>query len=135
MGLARHRELVSCFGRAFCLSVTLFIWPLCYGSKMSQCVAKGSSNSTLIHTGDALMRFFTAVLFSTLVLAPVSALADDCQADVAKIDAAIAKGDLDSDIKAQAEDMRNQAVQLCGAGNVDEGMAVTADAKTLLKIE
>jgi hypothetical protein len=81
------------------------------------------------------MRLFTAILFTTLALAPVSALADDCQADVAQIDAAIAAGELDSDIKAQAEDMRNQAVQLCGAGNTDEGLAVTADAKMLLKIE
>jgi hypothetical protein len=81
------------------------------------------------------MRLFTAILFTTLALAPVSALADDCQTDVAKIDAAIAAGELDSDIKAQAEDMRNQAVQLCGAGNTDEGLAVTADAKMLLKIE
>jgi hypothetical protein len=81
------------------------------------------------------MRIFTAVLFSTLVLVPVSALADDCQTDVAKIDQVLAAGTLDSDIKAEAEDMRNQAVQLCGAGNTDEGLAVTADAKTLLKIE
>lgn len=82
-----------------------------------------------------MMRLFAAILFTTLALMPVSALADDCQTDVAKIDAAIAAGELDSDIKAQAEDMRNQAVQLCGAGNTDEGLAVTADAKTLLKIE
>jgi hypothetical protein len=26
-------------------------------------------------------------------------------------------------------------VQLCGAGNTDEGMAVTAEAKALLKVE
>jgi hypothetical protein len=81
------------------------------------------------------MRILTAVLFTTLALVPVSALADDCQSDVTKIDAVIAAGTLDSDIKAQAEDMRNQAVQLCGAGNTEEGLAVTADAKTLLKIE
>ena len=81
------------------------------------------------------MRFFTAVLFLTLFLAPASAMADDCQSDVAKIDAVIAAGTLDSDIKAQAEDMRSQAVQLCGAGNTEEGLAVTAEAKILLKIE
>jgi hypothetical protein len=81
------------------------------------------------------MRIFTAVLFTTLALAPIPALADDCQSDVAKIDSVLAEGTLDSDIKAEAEDMRNQAVQLCGAGNTDEGLAVTAEAKTLLKIE
>ncbi len=81
------------------------------------------------------MRLLTALVFSTLVMAPAAALADDCQTDVAKIDAAIASGTLDSDVKAQAEDMRNQAVQLCGAGNTEEGLAVTAEAKNLLKIE
>jgi hypothetical protein len=81
------------------------------------------------------MRLFTTLILGVLALTPVSAFADTCSDDVAKIDAVIAAGTLDSDIKAQAEDMRNQAVQLCGAGNMDEGLAVTADAKTLLKIE
>ena len=81
------------------------------------------------------MRLFTTVVFAALALLPVSAFADTCADDVVKIDAAIAAGTLDSDIKAQAEDMRNQAVQLCGAGNTEEGLSVTADAKTLLKIE
>jgi hypothetical protein len=81
------------------------------------------------------MRLFSIVVLATLTLTPVSAFADTCADDVTKIDAVIAAGALDSDIKAQAEDMRNQAVQLCGAGNTDEGLAVTADAKTLLKIE
>ena len=81
------------------------------------------------------MKLLTTIVFATLVLTPVSAFADACSDDVAKIDAVIAGGTLDSDIKAQAEDMRNQAVQLCGAGNAEEGLAVTAEAKTLLKIE
>jgi hypothetical protein len=89
----------------------------------------------MIDTWDRFMRLSAAVVLATLTFASVPVLADDCQTDVAKIDAAIASGTLDSDIKAQAEDMRNQAVQLCGAGNTEEGLSVTAEAKTLLKIE
>jgi hypothetical protein len=81
------------------------------------------------------MRLLALVVFAGLAASTVPALADSCQDDVTKIDAAIAGETLDSDIKAQAEDMRNQAVQLCGAGNTEEGLAVTAEAKILLKIE
>ena len=61
--------------------------------------------------------------------------ADECQDDVAKIDAALLQDGVDADIKAQAEDMRSQAVQLCGAGNLEEGLSMTAEAKVLLKVE
>ena len=77
---------------------------------------------------------FAAVLALAPLVAP-SAFADDCQSDIAKIDAALKSQDIDADKRAQAEDMRNQAVQLCGAGNTEEGMAVTADAKVLLGVE
>jgi hypothetical protein len=63
------------------------------------------------------------------------AFADACQDDIAKIDKALEAQDLDADKRAQADDMRSQAVQLCGAGNADEGLAVTAEAKVLLAIE
>lgn len=77
-----------------------------------------------------------SLLISALTVAgSLPARADDCQDDVAKIDAALASESLDADIKAQAEDMRNNAVQLCGAGNTDEGLAMAAEAKVLLKIE
>ena len=42
---------------------------------------------------------------------------------------------LDADSRAQLEDMRNQAVQLCGAGNEAEGLDVTAEAKAMLNIQ
>jgi hypothetical protein len=74
-----------------------------------------------------------ATLALGLLVSP--ALADDCQDDVAKIDAALAKPELAADVKAQGEDLRNNAVQLCGAGNTEEGLAVTAEAKALLQVE
>ena len=76
--------------------------------------------------------FATALILTALTGV---ALADDCQNDVAKLDAALAKEDLAADVKLQAEDLRNNAVQLCGAGNTEEGLAVTAEAKSLLQVE
>lgn len=77
------------------------------------------------------------VFATTLILTALSgaAFADDCQTDVAKLDAALAQDGLAADVKLQAEDLRNNAVQLCGAGNTDEGLAVTAEAKVLLQVE
>jgi hypothetical protein len=80
-----------------------------------------------------MIRNFAA---ATLVLGffALPAQADTCQDDVAKIDKALATEGLDADVKAQAEDLRSNAVQLCGAGNLDEGLAVTAEAKALLNV-
>ena len=64
-----------------------------------------------------------------------SAMAGTCQDDVAKIDAALKTANLDADVKTEVTDLREQAIQLCGAGNEKEGLDVTAQAKTLLSIE
>jgi hypothetical protein len=78
----------------------------------------------------------TLILAISLALALSSAaFAGQCQDDIAKIDAALASGDVGPDQKAQIEDMRNQAVQLCGAGNESEGLDVTAEAKAMLNIQ
>ncbi len=76
--------------------------------------------------------FATALILTALTGV---AWADECQTDVAKLDAALAQDGLATDVKQQAEDLRNNAVQLCGAGNTDEGLAVTAEAKVLLNVE
>jgi hypothetical protein len=81
-----------------------------------------------------MIRHFAATTLVLGLLASPS-FADTCQDDVAKIDKAIATEGLDADVKTQAEDLRNNAVQLCGAGNMEEGLAVTAEAKALLKVE
>jgi hypothetical protein len=64
-----------------------------------------------------------------------AAFAGQCQDDIAKIDEALATQELTKDQKAQLDDMRNQAVQLCGAGNETEGLDVTAEAKAMLNIQ
>ena len=63
------------------------------------------------------------------------AYAGQCQEDIAKIDTALASMELSPDERAQIEDMRNQAVQLCGAGNEQEGVDVLTEAKAMLSIE
>lgn len=72
---------------------------------------------------------------STLILINLAggAYADQCQDDVAKIDEALAGSEIKADVRAQLEDMRSQAVQLCGAGNIEEGTAVTAEALALIE--
>jgi hypothetical protein len=78
----------------------------------------------------------TFILAASFVLAfSTNVFAGQCQDDIEKIDAALASETLDADSRAQLEDMRNQAVQLCGAGNEAEGLDVTAEAKAMLNIQ
>jgi hypothetical protein len=78
----------------------------------------------------------TIMLAAAFALALSSAaIAGQCQEDIEKIDAALASGNIGPDQRAQLEDMRNQAVQLCGAGNEAEGLDVTAEAKAMLNIQ
>jgi hypothetical protein len=77
----------------------------------------------------------TLIAAATVLSFSTAAFAGDCQDDIAKIDAALTTKEVDADMRAQAEDMRSQAVQLCGAGNEEEGLAMTAEAKVLLAIE
>ena len=74
-----------------------------------------------------------AAAFALAIASP--ALADACQDDISKIDNALKTQELDADKRAQAEDMQSQAVQLCGAGNTEEGQAVATEAKVLLGID
>lgn len=82
-----------------------------------------------------MKKLFAAALLSAFAASADAATAGQCQDDVAKIDAVLSSNALDTDQRAQLEDMRNQAVQLCGAGNEEEGLAVTAEAKATFNIE
>ncbi len=77
------------------------------------------------------------ILSATALLLTLSApaFAGTCQDDIAKIDSALASAQLDSDQSTEVNDLRSQAVQLCGAGNEQEGLDVTAQAKAILGIE
>ncbi len=81
------------------------------------------------------MRVLTPALIAALVLLPVPAFAGQCQTDIGKIDQALSKAKLDQDQKQEVTDLREQAVQLCGAGNEQQGLDVTAQAKQILGID
>ena len=71
-----------------------------------------------------------------LLAAPaVPAFANQCEDDVKKIEAALASQDISSEARAQLEDMKKQAAQLCAAGNTQESLDVSAEAKAMLNIE
>jgi hypothetical protein len=77
----------------------------------------------------------TGLFLVAMTLASATSAFADCKEDIAKIDAAMTTKQLDADQKAQVEDMRSQAVQLCGAGNEEEGTAVTSEVIAMLGIE
>jgi hypothetical protein len=80
---------------------------------------------------------FKTFAFSTAIIVTLAApaFASQCTDDIAKIDAAMVKTELDADVKTELMNLREQAVQLCGAGNDQEGLDSTAQAKVLLNIE
>jgi hypothetical protein len=70
-----------------------------------------------------------------LAATTVPAFANECEDDVKKIEAALASQDIPSEERAQLEDMKKQAAQLCAAGNTQESLDVSAEAKAMLNIE
>ena len=80
-----------------------------------------------------MIKILSATALLLTLAAP--AYAGTCQDDIAKIDSALAAAQLDSDQKTEVTDLRSQAVQLCGAGNEQEGLDVTAQAKAILNVE
>jgi hypothetical protein len=75
------------------------------------------------------------LLIVAFVFAATPAYAGQCEDDVAKIEEALANMELSPDERAQIEDMKRQAQELCEAGNEEEGLDVTAEAKAMLNIE
>jgi hypothetical protein len=65
----------------------------------------------------------------------VPAFANSCEDEVRKIEAALAAKDISGDERAQLEDMKKQAQQLCAAGNTQESLDVAAEAKAMLDID
>lgn len=75
----------------------------------------------------------TALLLS--VISPAAVLAGPCQDDLKKVDRALSAKDLTPEQRSQAKDMRNQAQQLCNAGNEQEGLDVLTEVKAMLSVE
>lgn len=70
-----------------------------------------------------------------LAFTSAAALAGACDGDLAKVDAALTTTAVPPDQRNQVKDMREQAAQLCGAGNEQEGLDVLTEAKSMLAIE
>jgi hypothetical protein len=70
-----------------------------------------------------------------LLFAAFPAYAGQCEDDIAKIEKALADMELSPDERAQIEDMKKQAKDLCEAGHQEEGLDVTAEAKAMLNID
>jgi hypothetical protein len=78
-------------------------------------------------------RLFAAICGLAMLSAPV--FAGQCEDDIAKIEAALASMELSGDERAQLEDMKDQAQQLCAEGHETEGLDVTGEAKAMLNID
>jgi hypothetical protein len=79
------------------------------------------------------MRFVLIAL--ALTLSPVAAFAGQCANDVALIETALQTTTIDAEQKQEVMDLRDQAIQLCGAGNDEQGLDQTAQAKQILGVE
>jgi len=80
------------------------------------------------------MKWLTAALCG-MVMISAQAHAGQCEDDIAKIEKALASIELSSDERAQLEDMKDQAQQLCAEGHETEGLDVTGEAKAMLNID
>jgi hypothetical protein len=75
------------------------------------------------------------LVIALLAATVVPAFANQCEDDVKKIEAALASQELSSEERTQLEDMKKQAAQLCAAGNTQESLDVSAEAKAMLDID
>jgi len=80
------------------------------------------------------MKWLIAALCGMVMIAG-SAHAGQCEDDIAKIEKALASIELSNDERAQLEDMKDQAQQLCAEGHETEGLDVTGEAKAMLNID
>ncbi len=77
-----------------------------------------------------------ALTAAFLLMAMISAAhANECTDELAQVDQALSGEAVAADVKVQVKDMRNQAADLCKAGNETEGLDVLAEAKSMLGIE
>lgn len=81
------------------------------------------------------MKLYFGSIAVALCAMSLAAFAGQCEDDIAIIDKKLAAPELAADVRAQAQDMRDQASKLCAAGNQDEGLALAAEAKVVLLID
>jgi hypothetical protein len=70
--------------------------------------------------------------FGLLAVSASSGWAQSCADNLKAFDAALAAAALEPDAKAQLQDMRAQAADLCAAGNDEEANDVLSEANAML---
>ena len=80
------------------------------------------------HPGPTCMK--PLLLAATLLFLPATALAGDCDAELSRIDDALARQELAAEQKAAVSDMRNQAASLCASSNGPEARRGSSEAPT-----
>ena len=81
-----------------------------------------------------MIRIF-AIAAAFTFFGALPAMASQCQDDIGHIDQALENSKLGAGQKQAVMDLREQAVQFCGAGNDGAGVAAAAQAKQILKID
>ena len=77
----------------------------------------------------------TVLIAAALTFLAAPSYATTCKDDIAKINKAMETAKLEGESKQAVLDLRDQAIQLCGAGNEQQGLDETAQAKAILNIE
>ena len=80
------------------------------------------------------MKLFLLAL-ALLAATAAPAFAKPCDDEVKQVQAALGSAQISDDERAQVADMAKQAAQLCAAGNDQESIDVSAEAKAILNID
>lgn len=82
-----------------------------------------------------MMPFRKILLLVSLMALSAGAMASECDADLAKVDAEIVSTNpLPADTVDEASGLRNEAYALCESGDIATGMGLLAQSKQLLGI-
>lgn len=77
-----------------------------------------------------------ALAAAIVLIAATPALAEECAAEITKVDAALAAGPkLTADKLMEAEKLRDQGEDLCDAGKENESLTALKQAKAILGIK
>ena len=74
-----------------------------------------------------------ALALGLLAVLSAPAIAGPCDADLKTLDAALTGDTLKPDVRPQLQDMRDQAEELCKAGNEEEAADVLSEAAAIIE--
>lgn len=74
----------------------------------------------------------TLVLVTAMLVTLAGPASAGCADGIKELDGAMKAAEITPDMKAQLQDMRNQAEHLCSAGNNEEAADVIAEAEAML---